>query len=68
MARSLIATKNHGVRFYVDSGAGQCICSCSDAFQNIRACAIVVIGVAGSLPIHGIGTASFLVVDSKGGE
>ncbi len=43
------------VVFHVDSGAGQSLCSCADAFVSLRlrACAIEVIGigVAGSLPI-----------------
>ena len=56
------------VRFFVDSGAGQCMCSCLEAFSAIRACAIVVVGVSGSLPIHGVGTAIFLAVDSLGEE
>jgi hypothetical protein len=54
------------VRFYIDSGAGQCMCSCVDAFSGLRACAIVVVGVSGSLPIHSFGTASFLAIDSDG--
>ena len=50
----------------MDSGAGQCMCSCIDAFANLQPCAIVVVGVAGSLPVHSFGTASFLTVDSSG--
>jgi len=30
------------MKFYVDSGAGQCMCSIVDAFTEIRACAVVV--------------------------
>ena len=37
------------------------MCSCSQAFISIRPCAIIVVGVAGSMPVHGIGTALFLV-------
>jgi hypothetical protein len=37
------------------------MCSCSKAFISIRPCAIIVVGVAGSMPVHGIGTALFLV-------
>ena len=37
------------------------MCSCSKAFVSIRPCAIIVVGVAGSMPVHGIGTALFLV-------
>ncbi len=70
MARSSKSNSEFSVTFYVDvdSGAGQCMCSCADAFAEIRACAVVVVGVAGSLPIHGVGTACFLVLDSLGEE
>ena len=44
------------------------MCSCVEAFSILRACAIIAVGVAGSLPIHGVGTASFLVRDSCGEE
>jgi hypothetical protein len=37
------------------------MCSCSSAFDSIRPCAIIVVGVAGSMPVHGIGTAMFLI-------
>jgi hypothetical protein len=33
------------------------MCLCPDAFLSLRPCAIEVIGVSGSLPIFGIGTA-----------
>jgi hypothetical protein len=49
------------ILFYVDSGAGQSMCSCPDAFLSLRPCAIEVVGVSGSLPIFGIGTAIFIV-------
>jgi hypothetical protein len=49
------------ILFYVDSGAGQSMCSCPDAFLSLRPCAIEVIGVSGALPIFGIGTAMFVV-------
>ncbi len=45
--------------FYVDSGAGQCLSSCSNAFFSLEPCQIEVVGIAGTLPIFGIGTASF---------
>ena len=35
--------------------------SCSEAFVTLRPCAIIVVGVAGSMPVHGIGTAMFRV-------
>jgi hypothetical protein len=42
------------------------MCSCSEAFHSLRACAVVVVGVAGTMPIHGIGTACFiLLLDGK---
>ena len=49
------------ISLYVDSGAGQTMSSCSEAFIDLRPCAILVVGVAGSMPIHGIGTALFLL-------
>jgi hypothetical protein len=42
------------------------MCSCVKAFSVLRPCAILVVGVSGSLPIHGIGTANFVVTDSRG--
>jgi hypothetical protein len=47
--------------FYVESGAGQCLCSCASAFATMEACHVQVVGVAGRLNIHGQGTAMFLV-------
>jgi hypothetical protein len=44
------------------------MCSCVEAFSTVRPCAILVVGVSGSLRIHGIGTASFVVKDSRGKE
>ncbi len=46
----------------MDSGAGQSISSCSEAFCTIRPCAILVIGVAGTMPVHGMGTARFVTI------
>jgi hypothetical protein len=46
----------------MDSGAGQCMTSCSEAFHDIQACAVMIIGVGGSMPAHGIGTAHFVGV------
>jgi hypothetical protein len=54
------------VLFYVDSGAGQCLCSCSSAFLQISPCQIEITGVAGSLQIYGIGTAIFIGIDTSG--
>ena len=44
------------------------MCSCLEAFSSLRPCAILVVGVSGSLPVHGIGTANFLVKNSDGME
>ncbi len=38
------------VKFFVDSGAGQSMSACSEAFHTLRDCAILVVGVAGSMP------------------
>jgi hypothetical protein len=53
--------------FYIDSGAKQCLSSCSTAFLTLEPCHIEVIGVAVSLPIFGIGTAIF-ALSMQGGE
>jgi len=37
------------------------MCSCPDAFLSLRPCAIEVLGVSGSLPVFGVGTAMFVV-------
>jgi hypothetical protein len=54
------------VVFHVDSGAGQSLCSCADAFISLRACAIEVMRVSGSLPIFGVGTALFAYTHATG--
>ncbi len=46
---------------HVDSGTGQILCSCPDAFLSLRPCAIEAVGVSGSLPVFGVGTAVFAV-------
>jgi hypothetical protein len=51
---------------YVDSGAGQSMCSCSSAFADMIPCEIEITGVAGSLQVYGCGTALFLVNDDSG--
>jgi hypothetical protein len=60
-------TLEDNITFYVDSGAGQSMCSCSEVFHTLRACAVLVVGVVGSMPVHGMGTACF-VVDVCGKE
>ncbi len=51
---------------YVDSGAGQSLCTCSSAFMDLTPCKVEITGVAGSLQIYGCGTALFLVEDVSG--
>jgi hypothetical protein len=51
---------------YVDSGAGQSLCTCSSAFMSLTPCKIEITGVSGSLQIYGCGTALFLVEDVSG--
>ncbi len=51
---------------YVDSGAGQSLCTCSSAFMDLTPCQVEITGVAGSLQIYGCGTALFLVEDASG--
>ena len=55
-----MSTLSSFTTFYVDSGAGQCLCSCSSAFISMEACHLQVVGIAGRLTIHGQGTAIFL--------
>ncbi len=45
----------------MDSRAGQSISSCAAAFRSLCQCAILVVGVAGTMPVHGMGTARFLL-------
>jgi hypothetical protein len=54
------------VIFFVDSGAGQSLCSVSTAFSALQPCRVQITGVAGSLPIYGSGTASFVTQDHAG--
>ena len=51
---------------YVDSGAGQSLCSCSSAFADMTPCKVEIAGISGSLQIYGCGTALFLVEDTFG--
>ena len=44
------------------------MCSCIGAFSSLQPCAILVVGISGSLPVHGVGTANFLVKDGYGME
>ena len=45
----------------MDSGAGQCMTSWSEAFHTLNACAVLIVGVGGSMPAHDIGMACFIV-------
>jgi hypothetical protein len=51
--------------FYLDSGAGQCLCSCSSAFLEMSPCQIELTGVSGSLQVYGCGTALFVATSSS---
>jgi hypothetical protein len=60
------ATSCFRVTFFVDSGAGQCLCSVSTAFSDLQPCRVEVTGVSGSLPIYGCGTANLVALDHNG--
>ncbi len=64
--RLLTAMSSSRVTFFVDSGAGQCLCSVSTAFSDLQPCRVEVAGVSGSLPIYGHGTANFVGLDHNG--
>ena len=57
---------DENLTFFVDSGAGQCLCSISSAFSDLQPCRVEVTGVSGSLPIYGSGTANFAGQDHRG--
>jgi hypothetical protein len=63
-ARSSVMDDTDSVLFYVDSGAGQCLCSCISAFVQMTPCRIEITGVSGLLEIFGCGTALFMITDS----
>ncbi len=44
------------------------MCSCIEAFSSLQHCAVLIVGVSGNLPVHGIGVANFVVKDSDGLE
>ena len=56
------------VRFFMDSGAGQCLCCSSSSFSDMSPCYVVVTGVSGSLQVHGCGTAHFIARDVDDAE
>ncbi len=55
-----------GSQFFSCSVFRQSLCSVGTAFSDLRPCRVEVTGVAGSLPIFGCGTASFVVYDHDG--
>ncbi len=59
----LAAAGTDRVTIYVDSGAGQSLCSSSSAFADMTPCKVEISGVAGSLQAYGCGTAWFLAED-----
>jgi hypothetical protein len=66
--KCLASSADSRVTFFVDSGAGQCLCSVSGAFTDLQPCHIEVTGVSGTLPIYGCGTANFVAKDHAGSE
>ncbi len=63
IVRQISGTDN--VVFYLDSGAGQCLCSCSSAFLQMSPCHIELTGLSGSLQVYGCGTALFVATSSS---
>jgi hypothetical protein len=63
-AHHSLMNDNASVLFYVDSGVGQCLCSCISAFVQMTPCRIEITGVSGLLEVFGCGTALFIVTDS----
>ena len=53
---------------FLDSGCGQSIFNCPEAFTDISSCLVEVIGVGSSVFIHGEGTARVLLLDKNGDE
>ncbi len=56
------------VTFFIDSGAGQCLCCSSSSFSDMSPCYVVVTGVSGSLQVHDCGTALFIARDDDDAE
>ena len=61
--RLLVSTGCESLLFYVDSGAGQCLCSNDSSFVDMTPCMVEITGIAGVLQIYGSGTAMFLAQD-----
>jgi hypothetical protein len=64
--RLLVSTGCESLLFYVDSGAGQCLCSNDSSFVDMTPCMVEITGIAGALQIYGSGTAMFLAQDVSG--
>ncbi len=61
------SSANHDpLTFYVDSGAGQCLCSNDSSFIDMTPCMVEITGIAGALQIYGCGTALFLDREESG--
>jgi hypothetical protein len=64
--RLLVSKTCDPLLFYVDSGAGQCLCSNDSSFIDMTPCMVEITGIAGALQIYGWGTALFLAQDISG--
>jgi hypothetical protein len=64
--RLLVSTIGDPLLFYLDSGAGQCLCSHDSSFVDLTPCMVEITGIAGALQIYGCGTAMFLAQDVSG--
>ena len=64
--RLLVSTFRDPLLFYLDSGAGQCLCSHDSSFIDMTPCMVEITGIAGALQIYGCGTAVFLAKDVSG--
>jgi hypothetical protein len=66
VSRSLVAVGVSPIVLYVDSGAGQSLCSSSTAFSSMTPCQVEITSIAGALQIYGCGTALFLFDGGSG--
>jgi hypothetical protein len=64
--RGLLSIGLSPMSLYVDSGAGQSLCSAGTAFAQMLPCQVEITGIAGALQIYGCGTALFLSDDGLG--
>ncbi len=61
--RLLVSKTCDPLLFYIDSGAGQCLCSNDSSFVDMTPCMVEITGIAGALQIYGWGTALFSAHD-----